>query len=248
MKIFLVRHGESLGNIDSSAYAEYGDADIPLTLWGEEQAKEAGKAIAKMAGEMPELQGRKFNIVHSTYQRAVETKNAIIDALGEDRIAGETPDFRLREQDMGVARQFMYDMPFDRALEKYRGQYELYEKACLNGGKFYAKPPLGESGEDVAARTGQAIAAIEREARHDDTPIIIVGHKAGNRTVEMKLLGKPPDWYGSAPKRNNCDVLMFDGDFENGFTVSCVHEGRKRPDSLPLRYKTKPSMQGREMI
>ena len=42
MRIFLVRHGESLGNLDERAYSQFGDHNVPLTQWGHRQAAEAG--------------------------------------------------------------------------------------------------------------------------------------------------------------------------------------------------------------
>ncbi|MFS7940455.1 putative histidine phosphatase superfamily, clade-1 [Helianthus anomalus] len=44
-RIILVRHRESAGNLDGSAYATTADYKIPLTEAGIQQAKEAGKKI-----------------------------------------------------------------------------------------------------------------------------------------------------------------------------------------------------------
>lgn len=46
MRIFLVRHGESLGNLSDSAYRQFGDHNVPLTEWGYRQALAAGESIA----------------------------------------------------------------------------------------------------------------------------------------------------------------------------------------------------------
>ncbi len=46
-RIILVRHGESLGNIDERAYATTADWRIPLTDLGREQARNAGRLISK---------------------------------------------------------------------------------------------------------------------------------------------------------------------------------------------------------
>ena len=44
-RLFLVRHGESLGNVDPTAYARIPDNQIPLTEEGKSQAEEAGRAL-----------------------------------------------------------------------------------------------------------------------------------------------------------------------------------------------------------
>eukprot|EP00566_Odontella_aurita_P023176 CAMPEP_0113547742 /NCGR_PEP_ID=MMETSP0015_2-20120614/12521_1 /TAXON_ID=2838 /ORGANISM="Odontella" /LENGTH=140 /DNA_ID=CAMNT_0000448323 /DNA_START=107 /DNA_END=525 /DNA_ORIENTATION=- /assembly_acc=CAM_ASM_000160 len=44
-RIILVRHGESLGNIDETSYGRLADWRIPLTDAGKEQARAAGRTI-----------------------------------------------------------------------------------------------------------------------------------------------------------------------------------------------------------
>src|SRR5689334_20215561 len=44
-RIILVRHGESQGNLDMSAYTTTPDYRIPLTALGAEQARAAGRGI-----------------------------------------------------------------------------------------------------------------------------------------------------------------------------------------------------------
>ena len=45
--IYLIRHGESEGNVDNSVYTHTPDWKINLTKKGEEQATEAGIKLAK---------------------------------------------------------------------------------------------------------------------------------------------------------------------------------------------------------
>jgi hypothetical protein len=49
-RIILIRHGESLGNIDERAYATTADWRIPLTERGREQARAAGRLVATHLG------------------------------------------------------------------------------------------------------------------------------------------------------------------------------------------------------
>ena len=46
MNIYLVRHGQSEGNIDPTIYTHTADHAIPLSDLGREQAKEAGQINA----------------------------------------------------------------------------------------------------------------------------------------------------------------------------------------------------------
>ncbi|MBT4256208.1 MAG: phosphoglycerate mutase family protein, partial [Gammaproteobacteria bacterium] len=49
-RIILVRHGESLGNIDKSLYAHTPDHAVPLTKKGRKQAQQAGQDIRQLIG------------------------------------------------------------------------------------------------------------------------------------------------------------------------------------------------------
>lgn len=47
-RIILIRHGESLGNVDDTSYASIPDWKIPLTRRGERQAAHAGEDLHKL--------------------------------------------------------------------------------------------------------------------------------------------------------------------------------------------------------
>ena len=51
-RIILVRHGESQGNLDMSAYTTTPDYRIPLTALGAEQARAAGRGIRTSVAKM----------------------------------------------------------------------------------------------------------------------------------------------------------------------------------------------------
>src|SRR5690348_16813325 len=102
--VWVVRHGESAGNIArdqaESTSAEIidideRDIDVPLSDLGERQARALGDWIAGMdPGELPTL------VVASSYVRAIQTAEITMRAAGLDvplRI-----DERLREREFGV--------------------------------------------------------------------------------------------------------------------------------------------------
>ena len=67
-RIILMRHGESVGNIDETAYSTIPDWKIPLTKLGKEQATQAGKEIKQLCGENSLLY-----VYVSPYKRTMET-------------------------------------------------------------------------------------------------------------------------------------------------------------------------------
>src|SRR5262249_37193232 len=104
MRIFLVRHGESRGNIEPKEYLTVHDPAIPLTQSGYEQALEAGAAIKKYLEERGEsfpsnLHGLK--LWHSPFLRTKQTSRGILEGLGSGVVTSIGEDIKLREQNFG---------------------------------------------------------------------------------------------------------------------------------------------------
>lgn len=171
--LFLVRHGESAGNVASDAAHEAGlpvidiafrDMDVPLSPLGERQAAAVGRWIGGLAdGERP-------NVVYaSPYVRARTTAERALAAAGLeiDRDITFVVDERLREREFGV---------LDRLTR--RGITERYpEQADFRAhlGKFYHRPPGGESWADVLLRLRSFVDTISRECTGER--ILIVTHQ-----------------------------------------------------------------------
>ncbi len=106
-RLWLVRHGQSQGNVARDAADEAGaheidihlrDVDVPLSALGIEQAKAAGRWFAALPlDERPEI------ILSSPYVRARQTAEIICerDALSGAK-AKTLLDERLREREFGI--------------------------------------------------------------------------------------------------------------------------------------------------
>ena len=130
-RIFLVRHGESEGNVNESAYCSIPDWKIPLTEKGYSQAKEAGRKIKKIVGDAP------LYLYCSPYLRTKQTLHAM--NFGEcSNIIGAKEEPQLTEQQFGN---------YQRTADM-----ESYKKERRNFGIFYYRFPQGESGLDVYNR------------------------------------------------------------------------------------------------
>lgn len=148
-QLWLVRHGQSAGNV-ASERAESGeldeievaerDMDVALSELGQQQADAVGRWLARLpADEAPTV------VRSSPYRRARETAER---ALGQcDPPVRDLPivlDERLRDRDLGA---------LDRLT--VRGITARFpEQAALRRrvGKFYYRPPGGESWTDVLLR------------------------------------------------------------------------------------------------
>lgn len=99
-RIILVRHGQSEGNIDESAYTRIPDSKIALTEEGWKQAVDCGKKIRKIIENDDEDDWQTYFYV-SPYKRTLQTLRGIGMAFERDRISGVREEPRLREQDFG---------------------------------------------------------------------------------------------------------------------------------------------------
>jgi broad specificity phosphatase PhoE len=170
--LWIVRHGESAGNVAREAAEAAGhpliaiatrDMDVPLSSLGERQSRALGRWIGRMAAE-----DRPTVVLASPYIRARETAGLALDSA---RIARDAITFivdeRLREKEFGV---------LDRLT--HRGiQHQYPEQAEFRRvlGKFYHRPPGGESWCDVILRLRSIIDTLTREFRRER--VLVVTHQ-----------------------------------------------------------------------
>jgi broad specificity phosphatase PhoE len=167
-QLVLVRHAESVGNLARDVAEANGeqlidiatrDMDVPLSPTGEEQAARLGTWLADRASEP-------ITVVYaSPYVRAAETARIACDHGG---ITAEVVlDERLREREFGVLDRLT------RAGIEARFPEEAEARARV--GKFYYRPPAGESWCDVALRVRSMLDTMGRE--HSAERVLVVAHE-----------------------------------------------------------------------
>lgn len=225
MRIFLVRHGESLGNIDERAYAQFGDHAVPLTQWGYRQATEAGRSIAAYFEGMPAIGYQKLSIWYSPFLRTQQSKDALIEALPSALVGDIKEDYLLREQDFGLFTE-IYDHAEQK--QKFPDEFEKWARLRNSGGKFYARPPDGESRADVAQRVRLFLQTVLRGARNGHDNVVIVGHGVTNRAFEMNFLHHSVDWFERSGNPGNSDVVLIEGDRADNYATRLLHQAADR--------------------
>jgi len=171
-RLWIVRHGESSGNVARDAATAAGlpmidiavrDVDVPLSAAGEKQAEALGRWFAAM----PE--GARPNVVLSSpYLRARHTASIIESVGGVEPAARIHADERLREKEFGIV-----DRLTRLGIEqKYPEQAEL--RARL--GKFYYRPPGGESWCDVILRLRSVLDTISLH-HSQGSRVLVVAHQ-----------------------------------------------------------------------
>ena len=167
VQLWLVRHAQSAGNVANDAALAAGsheldlairDMDVPLSDLGERQAKALSTWLQGL-DQPPDV------VWCSPYKRALDTAHTAMAAAGIE--APTVCDERLREREFGV---------LDRLTkagiqERFPDQMEFRKFL----GKFYHRPPGGESWADVAFRV-RAV-ADELSLHYEGERVLIVSHQ-----------------------------------------------------------------------
>lgn len=185
-RLVLVRHGESVGNLADRDAQNRGagrldldirDPDVPLSDSGLEQARAIGAWIA----DLPDDE-RPTVLLSSPYRRALDTAKAALEALTGEH--DEPPvdlviDERLRERDLGA-----FDgMTGTGIREEYPEEAQRRKRI----GKFYYRPPCGESWCDVALRIRACLNDIRQE--YDGERVWLFSHQAVIMAFRLVLEG-----------------------------------------------------------
>lgn len=167
--LWLLRHGQSQGNVirddargsgcEMLAIAER-DMDVPLSDLGERQAD----AFGLWLGSEPE-QVRPDVVLSSPYLRAARTARIVVEAAGLD--LDVHLDERLRERELGILDLLTRQGVAARYPDEHLRRQRL--------GKFYHRPPGGESWVDVALRLRSLRDSIGRE--HAGRRVLLVAHE-----------------------------------------------------------------------
>lgn len=222
--IWLARHGESAGNVARRVAESAGlhvidiptrDADVALSDEGRNQAL----ALGRWFGQMPPDE-RPDVVLTSPYLRARFTAEHLLEAAGIDLDdITYIVDERLREREFGI---------LDRLTKLgVRQKYPEEAEHMASLGKFYHRPPGGESWCDVILRLRSIISTITRDYCGDR--VLIVTHQVVihcfrylfERMTEDQILAVDREKFLA-----NCSITSY------RFDPALGHRGRLRRDLL----------------
>jgi broad specificity phosphatase PhoE len=226
MRIYLVRHGESEGNVDKNVHNIKPDHALNLTSKGEEQALAAGNFLNTVLREDYNHQIRGLDYAYryeqlarcdkprlwtSPYNRTRQTSDGLLKA--------GIPIESRREHIALVEQQFgLFDGVSDEDLPiMFPAEHEHYKKSADFEGRFWARMPLGESRFDVSLRVHQAFGTFQRDLKHGVEDLIIVTHGVVIRAFVMMWCHKEWEWFENEPNPKNCSIRMLDGSEDKGY-------------------------------
>lgn len=205
--IYLIRHGQSLANVDKSVHKTTADHAIPLSGKGVEQAREAGQMLRHL---MDVDDNEAVRIWTSPYKRTRQTADQVELALRERfRNLDRREHINLCEQQFGL-----FDgVPDEDLPVRFPAEHAHYALAEAHEGRFWARMPLGESRFDVAVRVHQAFGTFHRDAeRHGVRNIVVVCHGVTLRAFVMQWFHLTPEWFDAEPNPGNCDIFHIRAD------------------------------------
>ena len=203
--IILSRHGETPTNAaaktDRTQKIIVGPENEPLSDKGEEQAREAGKTISKMAQEFG------FNVlaaISSDFPRAITTRELILQALPNQANIRREVEEKFRERNAGV---FM-----NRKESELRQEFPDY----FDGGTYANWPahfdygaPEGENYQDLQNRVLPAMQARITESNLKESDALhIVTHMHPTRVMLGELLLLHPERITQLPIGNATPYLL----------------------------------------
>ena len=172
-RLWIIRHGESAGNVARDAAHAAGlarididhrDVDVPLSDLGEDQSRAVGRWFASL----PETD-RPNVVMTSPYVRAKLT-GELIRSEGGVALEPNEPfrlDERLREKEFGIL-----DRLTRTGIKTLHPDQAEFRRLL---GKFYHRPPGGESWCDVIFRLRSALDTIS--LHYSERRVLILTHQ-----------------------------------------------------------------------
>ena len=209
--LWVVRHGESAGNVARDVAEAEGherldlshrDVDVPLSELGRRQAAALGRWTAQQpADEQPTV------VWSSPYVRARQSAEIALETAGLDLPV--LVDERLREREFGV---------LDGLTRKgITAQYPEESERRAAIGKFYHRPPGGESWVDVAQRLRAVLDEIRMDARGER--VLLMAHQVVVLLVRYVVEGMDEATVLGIDREGevaNCSVTAYQHDPEVG--------------------------------
>ncbi|OQR96082.1 phosphoglycerate/bisphosphoglycerate mutase [Achlya hypogyna] len=203
-RIFLVRHGQSEGNVNPVLYRDVPDNAMALTDLGKRQSRAAGEAIKAIIGD------ESIRCIVSPCIRTIETFEEIMAAWGADaaRIPW-TEEPRIREQDFG-------NFQNPEQIRECKIQRRKF------GGFFY-RFPSGESPADVYDRISSFLESLHRMfMRKREQNYILVAHGVTIRILLMRYFRYTIAEYEEVENFHNGEFVVLEHNGDGAFHIAKV--------------------------
>jgi len=199
-RIILIRHGQSVGNVDRGVYATLPDYKLPLSDTGRQQATQCGKALKEIINDETCF----FYV--SPLWRTRETFEFIAKSF-ENKYITKREEPRIREQEWG----HLKDLAECDRIDKERDAY----------GTFYYRIPDGESAADVYDRVSDFFGTLHRDFKKEEFPenCIIITHWMTIRLFLMKWFHWTVEEFEKLRNPKNCSISVLEKEENEKYTL-----------------------------
>ena len=230
-RIFIVRHGQSVGNVSKEVYKDTPDYALQLTDKGREQALEVGKKLQSIIGN----QTIQFYVspMWRTRQTYAAIRKSFPNVYDPD-LYKYYEDPRLREQEWGQNME---------SREGYKDKIEEYRDSY--GHFYYRFRDGGESCADVFDRVSDFMNTMHRDFQKKDFArnAVVVTHGMTMRLFIMRWFHCTVEEFESWGNPQNCGYFLLER--EDGEKYRLVtplrkhkirHDFQFKPDSKDAEY------------
>ncbi len=221
--VYLIRHGQSVANIDEKLHLDSPDCGFPLSEIGRAQTAAAAEAFVKHTeNDCEHKYSASYLVLNSPFARTRETRDIFLShPFFKDRIDNILELDALVEQDYGK----FNGMTEEEIWAKYPDEAHTYYKAYNSGGKHWARFPMGESRADVAARQSRVIDFIKRVNDTGFENFLIFGHGTALRCLNKEWFLRSPEWLNEEPNPGNVAIRMIRNDVDYGYVFNGFKKG-----------------------
>ncbi|KAH1083598.1 hypothetical protein J1N35_023359 [Gossypium stocksii] len=216
-RIILVRHGESEGNLDTSAYSTTPDYKISLTEEGRAQARLAGSHLRDLVSSHGSCPDWRVYFYVSPYERTRSTLREIGKSFSKKRVIGVREECRIREQDFG-------NFQVEERMKIIKETRERF-------GRFFYRFPEGESAADVFDRVSSFLESLWRDIDlnrlHSDSSqdlnLIIISHGLASRVFLMKWFKWTVEQFERLNNLGNCEIRVMELGHGGEYSLAINH-------------------------
>jgi len=223
--IYLIRHGESRGNVNESLYSVIPDHAMELTDLGVRQARAAGRKLHDLIGDDVSVQ-----CFLSPYVRASRTLTEILRAFDTTKVLIRE-EALLREQEFGN----FQDVDRIRQSKIERRRY----------GRFWYRFDQGESGADVHGRAADFLLTLFRQmdlsqSAQRSKHYIILTHGLFIRLLCMRYMGWTVAQFEQVWNPSNCEIWRLDKQPDGRYYLATAYSAHEDPETGKMEMVESP--------
>jgi broad specificity phosphatase PhoE len=193
-KILLIRHGQSQGNIDRTAYIRMEDKDIPLTEVGVEQALACGELLNS---KMDEDDVVDFRI--STHLRTRQTYDQLKKNFFITKNSTETFDSRLKEHHWGNFKN----------EKEYHESFRIFSSDPMIGVNEFGGETTMEASDRVESFQKSLVKEFEKDDYTYDIAVLVTHGQAINMFLKAMYDLDYDSMFGMRYVKN-CEIVELE--------------------------------------